>query len=102
MKIRDRYTRGIGLGGTPAPVRRREPDAAAAAGADPSDRVQISGRGLEIRRARSLALAAPEIRQELVDEILGQIERGEYQVAGADVLPRMIREHWFLATGSLP
>ncbi len=99
MKVRDRYTRGIGLGATPAPVRRRQTEDASQRSVDPSDRVSISDRGREIQRARSLALAAPEIRQELVDEIVGQMERGEYRVAGSDVAPRMIRDHWTMATG---
>lgn len=102
MKIRDRYTRGVL--GTP-PVRSQERveeasetgDAARAEG--PLDRVHISGRGVAIRKARSLALRAPDIRQERVDEIVGQLERGEYHVTGADVAPRMIREHLALLGG---
>jgi negative regulator of flagellin synthesis FlgM len=93
MKIRDRLTRGIG-DSTPRPSRGRAAEPGTAAkGAATSDRVVISGRGVDIQRARSLALAAPEIRQEMVEEIVGQIQRGEYQVTGADVAPKMIQEH---------
>ncbi|HSH70921.1 MAG TPA: flagellar biosynthesis anti-sigma factor FlgM [Deferrisomatales bacterium] len=93
MKIRDRLTRGVGSSG-PLPNRGKAAGAGTAAkGAAPSDRVMISGRGVDIQRARSLALAAPEIRQEMVDEIVGLLERGEYQVTGADVAPKMIQEH---------
>ena len=96
MKIRDRYTRGVL--GTP-PVRSQDKaeetseSGEASRTSGPPDRVHISGKGVEIRRARSLALRAPDIRQEMVDEIVGQIANGQYQVTGADVAPRMIREH---------
>lgn len=94
MKIRDRTTRGVSSSG-PVRGRGRSPAGGKASkgASTTSDRVMISGRGVDIQRARGLALAAPEIRQEVVDEIVGQIERGEYQVSGADVVPRMIQEH---------
>lgn len=101
MKVRDRYTRGVVPLGGP---RERRSRAAAPRTPAPGllDQVHISGRGREIQRARVLALGAPDVREDLVEEILGQIERGEYQVVGADVVPKLIREHWMLATGSLP
>ena len=77
----------VAAGGGPS-AEKSEKGAAA-----PADLVMISGRGSDIQRARSLALHAPEIRQEMVDEIVGQIERGEYQVSGTDVAPIMIQEH---------
>ena len=86
-------TRDVGASG-PLPSRGKAAGTGKTAqGAAPSDRVMISGRGVDIQRARSLALAAPEIRQEMVDEIVGQIQRGEYQITGADVAPKMIQEH---------
>ena len=86
-------TRGVGSSGSLPSRGKATGSGAAAKGAAPSDRVMISGRGVDIQRARSLALAAPEIRQEMVDEIVGLLERGEYQVTGADVAPKMIQEH---------
>ena len=92
-------TRGVGSSGSlasrgkAAGTGTAAPAGTAAQGAATSDRVMISGRGVDIQRARSMALAAPEIRQEMVDEIVGQIRRGEYQVTGADVAPKMIQEH---------
>ncbi len=102
MKIRDRYTRGV----AGAPVPRTERRIRAAEGPEragtPLDRVQISERGREIRRARVLALTAPDVREDLVEEILAQIEQGEYRVSGAEVVPKLIREHWMLARGTMP
>lgn len=93
MKIRDRETRSIGSAG-PLPSRGKAASTSRASkGAGLSDQVSISGRGVDIQRARSLALSAPEIRQERVDEIVGQMARGEYQVTGADVVPKLLQEH---------
>lgn len=58
-----------------------------------ADAVDISGRGMLIGLARKLALAAPEVRQALIDELVGKLERGEYDIEGSDVAPKMIREH---------
>ena len=93
MKIRDRYTREVTSTG---PVRPREKvgetaEASRTSGA--SDSVQISSRSLEIQKARLGALQAPDIRQALVDEIVGMLGRGEYHISGAEVAPKMIREH---------
>ena len=98
MKIRDRVTRGVGSSG-PLRGRGRAPSAekSSKGAAVPADLVMISGRGTDIQRARSLALRAPEIRQEVVDEIVGQIERGEYQISGAEVAPKMIEAHLAIA-----
>lgn len=99
MKIRDRLTGGIS--GT-APVRSKDKlSEAAEVSRSPggTDRVQISSRSLEIQKARLAALQAPDIRQGLVDEVVGLINRGEYQVTGAEVAPKMIREHLMDAGG---
>lgn len=93
MKIRGGYTQGIGTARGVSP-REKTPEAAATdrpSGA--SDTVQISARSVEVQKARSLALQAPDIREGLVGEISGQIDRGEYNVTGADVAPKLIREH---------
>jgi flagellar biosynthesis anti-sigma factor FlgM len=57
------------------------------------DAVDISGKGQEINHARQLAFAAPEVRQGLIDELVGQLEQGQYDIQGSDVAPKMIREH---------
>ena len=100
MKIRDRLSRGVAAAGAP---KTREKGAGAAGGqrlaaAAAGDTFHISNRSLEIQRARSAALQAPDIREEMVDEVVGLLSRGEYHITGADVAPRMIREHMALAT----
>lgn len=97
MKIRDRLTRGVATAGA---AKTREKIGAAGSQrttASAADTIQISNRSLEIQRARSAALQAPDIREEMVDEVVGLLSRGEYQITGADVAPRMIREHMALA-----
>jgi len=93
MKIRDRYTGGIRQSGGARERTKTEAAAEGSRSSEPMIRVQISGRSVEIQKARATALQAPDIRQELVDEIQGQIDRGAYQVPGRDVVPRIIREH---------
>lgn len=93
MKISDTYTKAV----TPvARAQRREGVDAAAevqrTGAV-SDQVQLSGQGLEVQRARLLALQAPDIREPLVNEIVAQIRTGGYTITGAEVAPKLLREH---------
>lgn len=94
MKIRDRYTREVAAPGA-GRSREKPPEAVEASrgSGGAADRVQISDRGVEVRRAHWIAVHAPEVRVEMVDEIVGMIGRGEYQVTGAQVAPRLIRDH---------
>lgn len=62
-----------------------------------ADQVVFSGHSVEVGRARLLALQAPELRAPLVDAIRVSIQSGQYQVSGADVAPKLIREHLSLA-----
>lgn len=74
-------------------IKKTGADRSKSAARAPSDAVNISNRGHEVAHARQLALAAPEVRSALVDEIVGLIARGQYDVTGADVAPKMIRDH---------
>lgn len=93
MKIRDAYTATL----TGVSKTRRRGAAASLSGpgavAGPGDRIDLSGRSQEVQRARSLALEAPEVREALVEEVLGEIREGRYRVTGAQVAPRLIQEH---------
>ena len=93
MKIRDRLPSGVAGTGAVRPKDKLTEAAGAASAAKTSDSVHISGRSLEIQRARLAALQAPDIRQEMVDEIVALIGTGQYTVTGAEVAPKMIREH---------
>ena len=93
MKIRDRYTGSIAGTGLPRERGKTGNTSEISRGTAATDRVQFSGRSVEIQKARVLALQAPEVRQEMLDEIIEQIKEGNYQVTGTDVIPRMIREH---------
>lgn len=96
MRIPDGYTKRV-TGPTKVKSRGAAAVASVASGGAgavaPVDSVEVSSRSVEVQRARSFALQAPEIRQALVDEIMGLINQGGYQVKGEDVAPVLIREH---------
>jgi flagellar biosynthesis anti-sigma factor FlgM len=94
MRIPDGYSKRVT---GPSKVKSRGAAAVAAVTGGgavvAADSVEVSSRSVEVQRARSLALAAPEIREALVNEIMGLINQGDYQVTGSDVAPVLIREH---------
>jgi anti-sigma28 factor (negative regulator of flagellin synthesis) len=96
VRIRDVCTQPAVRAGGP---KRRE-GASSVQGAAPVgsavDQIEFSGNSFEVQRARALALQAPEIREEMVGEIVAQIRQGRYVIVGAQVAPRMIREHLVL------
>ncbi len=98
MKIRDVTTRAVGGTGAVRPRRVAEGVTGAAAVAGAGDRVEVSARAGDVGRARRLALAAPDIRQDRVDAIVAEIQEGRYSVTGADVVPRLVEEHLALAS----
>lgn len=98
MKILDQYTTSM-IGAEK--VKEKQKKAEKIKGgrtAALTDGVQISGRSHEVAHARSLALAAPEIRQALVDEVVDLMKKGKYDITGEDVAPRMINDHLSLWT----
>lgn len=98
MKISDQYTTSM-VGA--AHLKEKEKKAGKAKAGEtprPSDGVRISGKSQEIAHARALALAAPEVRQELVDEIVGLLTSGKYTITGEDVAPKLIQDHLSLWT----
>lgn len=102
MKIRDRYTPGVSDSRRIRGRERTDGVGGTSQVTSAADRVLISGRGVEIQRARVAALQAPDIRKERVDEIVDMIERGEYRVTGREVAPKLIREHFNDAMGRTP
>jgi anti-sigma28 factor (negative regulator of flagellin synthesis) len=97
MKVTDAYN--VSLAAAHRVRRRRRADGVAETDAvvSPTDQVFLTERSVEVRRARSLALNAPEVRVALVDSISDQISRGQYVVTGADVAPKLIQDHLVIA-----
>lgn len=98
MKITDNFTASMIGAASQGEKRKKEVKGKEEAKGASHVAVNISGKGQEIARARALALAAPEVRQELVDEIVELIGRGEYNITGGQVADRMIEEHMALWT----
>lgn len=93
MKISDHYQTSM-VGAQNVGEKKRKELKAEEKKTEPSAvNVNISGKGQEVGRARSLALSAPDVRQGLVDEVTGQLANGGYDVKGEDVAPKMIEEH---------
>lgn len=93
MKIGDQYTTSM-VGAAHQKEKDKKTGRAKAGGAPKSsDGIKLSGKSQEMAHARALALAAPEIRQELVDEIVGLIISGKYDITGEDVAPKLIQDH---------
>lgn len=93
MKISDHYQVSM-VGAQGVGEKKRKELKGEEKRAEPSAvNVDISGKGQEVSKARTLALNAPDVRQGLVDEVVGQLAKGEYDVKGEDVAPKMIEEH---------
>jgi len=94
MKIPDSYTTVMAGSDTiRKELRKKETEKSKSTAKAAADAVNISNRGQEVAHARNLALAAPEVRQGLIDEIVGLIRHGKYDVDGEQVAPKMIRDH---------
>ena len=102
MRIRDVQRSPLSQPGQVNRPRRDQPVGSAAPAGPPADRVDLSARSYEVQRARRLALAAPDIREDLVQAVLAEIRSGRYRVTGRDVVPKMIREHIWDARGVPP
>jgi negative regulator of flagellin synthesis FlgM len=57
-----------------------------------ADRVQFSDQSLEFIRIRQLADAAPELRQDRIQRLRQEIERGTYNVSGEDIADAIVRD----------
>lgn len=77
-------------------VERRRAGTTAEGGTNPArrstDRLDFSARATEFAQARRAALEAPAVREGLVNELSGRIDRGQYQVSGADVGAALLRD----------
>ena len=57
-----------------------------------SDKVQLSDRAREIQQAASTLKAMPDIREEKVQQVKMDIDKGTYQVSGRKAAQGMLRE----------
>ena len=58
---------------------------------------QISARGKEMAQVRAAADAAPDVRQDRVDELKAQIAGGNYQVDPRAVAEALVNDHLAMA-----
>ncbi len=97
MLIKD----ALGIGNKTVDGRDRAPEAGrsrekpvsqsgAEAQAAASDRVELSGRSREMAKAHEAVAAAPEVRQQKVEEIKASIANGQYEVDADQVAQKMI------------
>jgi negative regulator of flagellin synthesis FlgM len=57
----------------------------------PAATVSFSAQAQEIAKATAAVAAAPEIRTNLVNSLKARIDKGEYNVSGADIADMMMR-----------
>jgi negative regulator of flagellin synthesis FlgM len=60
----------------------------------PAASVELSGKAKDIQKARQAVQQAPEIRDNLVNNLKSRIESGTYQVSGSDIADLMIRRSY--------
>lgn len=61
-------------------------------GGDTASKVSVSERAQDIRKAKEIAMAAPEIREDRVAELQKMIDGGKYKVASKDIADKMVDE----------
>jgi negative regulator of flagellin synthesis FlgM len=65
-----------------------------------SARVDLSARGMEAKRIKDLAMAAPDVDQAKVDKFRRLIDEGNYVVDSEKVADRLVEEHMDSAGGN--
>jgi negative regulator of flagellin synthesis FlgM len=78
--------------GTPA-KKTDKPGTAATARDTGGAKSEISARGKEMARAKEVAAAAPDIREEKIAELRRRIAEGKYQTDPEAIAERMINDH---------
>jgi len=59
------------------------------------DEMKVSGEAQMFSKILQAAKKAPEVREEKVNSLKNQIEKGDYQVSGDKVADRMLNEFYF-------
>ena len=63
-----------------------------AGSSDVASRVNLSERAQDIKRAKEIATAAPDIREDKVAELQRMIDNGKYKVSAKDIADKMVDE----------
>jgi negative regulator of flagellin synthesis FlgM len=59
---------------------------------DVASRVNVSDRAQDIKRAKEIAMSAPDIREDRVAELQKLIDGGKYKVDAKDIADKMVDE----------
>ena len=65
---------------------------AGAAAVKPEEKVDLSTRAREIQQAKVEVSKVPDVREEKVQEIKSQVEKGTYNVSGEQIANKMVGE----------
>ena len=65
---------------------------AANAAAKPEEKVDLSTKAIDIQQAKNALSKVPEEREEKVQEIKSQVEKGAYNVSGEKIAGKMVGE----------
>ena len=69
-----------------------EKQAGSAAAVKPEEKVDLSTRAKEIQQAKVEVSKLPDVREEKVQEIKTQVEKGTYNVSGEQIANKMVGE----------
>ena len=65
---------------------------AGSAAVKPQEKVDLSTMAIEIQQAKVEVSKVPEVREEKVQEIKAQVEKGTYNVSGEQIANKMVGE----------
>jgi len=57
------------------------------------DQVELSSQALKLSSLKEMAMAAPDIRSDKIDNIMKQVQDGSYTIDSRLVAERMIQDH---------
>jgi negative regulator of flagellin synthesis FlgM len=73
-------------------VALTDKQAGSAAAVKPEEKVDLSTRAKEIQQAKVEVSKSPDVREEKVQEIKTQVEKGTYNVSGEQIANKMVGE----------
>lgn len=57
-----------------------------------SDEVRLSPQALEMQKLRDAVLGAPDVRQDVVDQVRDEIASGRYRIDGTRIADELLKE----------